>query len=146
MKQIQASVVIQRPRQVVFDFLLDLEHAIGIDPDIESVEKRTDGPTGPGTEFAVRQRVPPFGHMSDGVSKFIAVDAPRTLVIAAELGPIRPTARFEFKEADGGTLVSVAVDPNAVGIYRVLSPLIARRARRLWQERLSRLKSILESQ
>lgn len=145
MGQIQTSIVIQRPRQVVFDFLLDLEHAIGIDPDIQSIEKTSDGPTGTGTEFAVRQRVPPFGRMSDGISKFTAVDPPETIIIEAELGPIRPTGRFEFKDADGGTLVSVSVDPNAVGIFRALSPLIARRARRLWEKRLRRMKRILES-
>ena len=145
MAQIETSIVIDRPGQDVFDFLLDLEHATGIDPDIESIEKTTTGPTGAGTEFSVRQKVPPFGRVSNGVSRFTMVDRPRTIVIEADLGPIRPTGRFGFEARDGGTLVTVAIDPNATGFFRLLSPLIARKARRLWEKRLVRMKRILES-
>jgi len=145
MAQIETSIVIDRSRQDVFGFLLDLEHATGIDPDIESIEKTSTGPTGAGTEFSVRQKVPPFGRVSDGVSRFTVVDQPRTIEIEADLGPIRPTGRFEFEDHDGGTLVTVAIDPNATGFFRLLSPLIARKARRLWEKRLVRMKRILES-
>jgi len=144
MAQIETAVVIRRPRRDVFDFLLDLEHATGIDPGIVSVAKRSEGPTTAGTEFEVRQRVPPFGRITKGTSRFTTVDAPSTIAIQAELGPIRPTGRFEFKDVSDGTLVTVAINPNARGVYRILSPLIARRARRLWEARLQRMKMILE--
>jgi carbon monoxide dehydrogenase subunit G len=145
MAQIETSILIHRSRQDVFDFVLDLEHAIGIDPDIESIEKTSPGPAGTGTEFSVRQKVPPFGRISNGVSRFTAVDPPRTIAIEAELGPIRPTGRFAFEDVDGSTRVTVAIDPNAAGLFRLLSPLIARKARHVWEQRLVRMKRILES-
>jgi carbon monoxide dehydrogenase subunit G len=145
MGQIETSILVRRPRQVVFDFLFDFEHTGGIDPGIQQIEKKSVGPTGVGTEFAVRQRVPPFGRIADGISRFTAVDSPTTIVIEAELGSMRPIGRFELKDVDGGTLLDVAVDPNPVGVFRILTPLIARKARRLWEARLRRMKRILES-
>jgi hypothetical protein len=36
-------------------------------------------------------------------------------------------------------------DPNPVGVFKLLSPLITRQAQRLWDGNLARLKTVLEA-
>jgi hypothetical protein len=41
--------------------------------------------------------------------------------------------------------VTVRANPNPVGPFRLLAPLIARQGQHLWDKRLARIKSILET-
>ena len=59
--------------------------------------------------------------------------------------PISPTASLTFEQANGGTRVTFRGEPNPVGPFKVLSPLISRQGQRMWDKRLAGLKSTLET-
>src|SRR5215207_5506471 len=54
MAVIENSVQINRPPEEVFDYLIDLRNELEWNPDVQSMEKITDGPIGIGTKFLAK--------------------------------------------------------------------------------------------
>src|SRR5262245_56447480 len=103
---IESAVVIGRPVEDVFGFLLDLERSMPlVDPDVESVERAPPGPLGAGTTYQVRRAsLAPFAWAGQRVAiRYTAVDPNRRIEFEAKLGPIAPSASFNFEPANGGT-------------------------------------------
>ena len=141
---IESEVVIERPVEEVFDFFLNLdESAPRVDPELISVERTPEGPAKPGTTFRFRQKM--FGRPRETTTRFTAIEPNRTIQFDSILGPIRPTATLTFEEADAGTRVNFKAKSNPVGPLRLLSTLINRKGQREWDNRLRRVKSVLET-
>ena len=144
MAKVESTVTIARPAEEVFRFFLDLDkNAAKTDPNVESVVKTPEGPTGPGTTFRFRQKA--LGKMRDTTTTFISLEPNRKIEMEARLGPLRPKGAITFDEANGGTTVVVRLNPNPVGALRLLSPVFARIGQKVWDERLARLKAAMES-
>src|SRR5687767_2706601 len=54
MTVIENSVQIDRPSEAVFDYLVDLCNELEWNPDVQSMERITDGPIGVGTKFLAK--------------------------------------------------------------------------------------------
>jgi uncharacterized membrane protein len=144
MAKVEATVRIARPVAEVFRFFLDLDkNARMTDPNVESVVKAPEGPTGPGTTFRFRQKA--LGKIRETTTTFISLESNRKIEIEARLGPLRPKGIVTFDQANGGTTVVVRLSPNPVGPLTLLSPVFARIGQKVWDERLARLKAALES-
>jgi uncharacterized protein YndB with AHSA1/START domain len=144
MAHVEATVTIARPVEDVFRFFLDFDkNASQMDPSIESVARTPLGPTRPGTAFRFSQRI--FGKMRDTTTTFTSIEANRRIEIAASFGPLRPKGAFTFDEATSGTTVTVRVNPNPIGPFKLLAPLFARIAQKIWRERFARIKAAMES-
>lgn len=144
--RMQSTVVIARPVEDVFGFLLAIdESAPRIDPGVQagSVIKTPDGPPGPGTAFRFRQQN--LGKTRETVTRFIAVEPNRKIEFEAEIGPMRPRCDLTFEPTDGGTRVTFRGDSIPSGPLKWLSPLANRKGQQVWQERLGRIKAVLES-
>jgi hypothetical protein len=140
---IESTVVIERPVEEVFDFFLDLDKsAPRVDAKLLSVVKSPDGPTGAGTTFRFCQKV--LGRPRERTTRFVAIELNRKIELQSNLGPIRPTAVLSFEEMGGGTRVAFRAESNPVGLFKLLSPLIARKGQREWDGRLGRVKAVLE--
>jgi uncharacterized protein YndB with AHSA1/START domain len=140
---IESVVVIERPVGEVFEFLLDLEKTIrSVDPDVESVEKTPEGPIGAGTTFRVRRRA--RGRAGE-FTRYTAIEPNRKIEFEARFGPVAPTGSLTFEQANAGTKVTFRGEPNPVGMFKLLSPLVVRKGQRAWDVRLARIKSILET-
>jgi uncharacterized membrane protein len=140
---IESEVVIERPVEEVFEFFLNLdESAPRVDPELISVVKTPDGPATPGTTFRFRQKM--FGRSRETTTRFTAIEPNRTIQFEAVLGPIRPTATLTFEEAGAGTRVNFSAESNPVGPFRLVSTLINRKGQREWDDRLRRVKTVLE--
>jgi hypothetical protein len=61
-------------------------------------------------------------------------------------GPISANGGYSFESSDGGTKVSVAIDFEVGGFFKVAEPIVARTARRQYETNLSTLKDLLEAQ
>jgi len=144
MAKVESTVTIARPVEEVFRFFLELDkNASKTDPNVESVVKTPEGPTGPGTTFRFRQKV--LGRMRDTTTTFISVEPNRKIEMEARLGPLRPKGAITFHQANRGTDVVVRLNPNPVGPLKLLSAVFARIGQKAWDERLARLKAAMES-
>ncbi len=143
MAKMESTVTIARPVEEVFRFFLDLDrNARKTDPNVESVTKTPEGPTGPGTTFLFRQRA--LGAMRETATTFVSIEPNRKIEIEARLGPLRPKGAIGFDQANLGTTVTVRLNPNPIGPLKLLSPVFARIGERVWDKRLARLKDALE--
>jgi uncharacterized membrane protein len=141
---IESTVVIERPVDEVFSYVLDLaENGPSWAPDLESVTQTSDGPVGAGTSFEQVQTV--MGKRRNSSLQFTAVETNNSIEAAANVGPLAPTARVTFEEADGGTRLTIRGDANPKGVFKLLSPVMAKQGQRMWDARLAQLKSVLEA-
>ena len=144
MAKIESTVTIARPVEEVFGFLLALdENLLKTDSGVESVVRTPDGPPGPGTTFRIRQKT--LGRVTESTTRLTAVEPDRRIEWDAKVGPMRPHAAFTFQATNGGTIVTFRADPNPAGPFKLLSPLFVRIGRRVWNDRLRRIKTAIES-
>src|SRR5215217_1949101 len=141
----ESTVIVERPVEEVFGFVLDLTNVPSMDPSVQSVEKTSEGPIEAGTTFRMRQKAPPMGKVREASVRYTAVEPNRNIEFEAMVGPIAPTASLTFEQADGATRVTFRGEPNPVGPLKIISPLISRQGQRMWDKRLARLKRTLES-
>ena len=144
MAKLESTVTIARPVAEIFRFFLDLDkNARLTDPNVESVVKTPEGPTGPGTTFRFRQKA--LGKVRETTTTFTSLEPNRKIEMEARLGPLRPKGTITFDPANGATTVVVRLSPNPVGPLKLLSPVFARIGQKVWDKRLARLKAALES-
>ena len=144
MAKVESTVRIARPAAEIFRFFLDLDkNARMTDPNVESVVKTPEGPTGPGTTFRFRQKA--LGKVRETTTTFISLEPHRKIEMEARLGPLRPKGTITFDQDNGDTTVVVRLSPNPVGPLKLLSPLFARIGQKVWDKRLAHLKAALES-
>jgi hypothetical protein len=144
MAKMETAVVIARPVAEVFGFFLALdETAPKVDQSVGSVVKTPDGPAGPGTTFRFSQQN--LGKMRETTTRFTAVELNRKIEFEAEIGPMRPKCDLTFEQSNGGTRVTFRGDSNPLGPFKLLSPLFNRKGQQVWTQRLSRIKTVLES-
>lgn len=141
--RVESTVLIARPVEDVFAYVLELDqNGPSWAPDLESVEKTSEGPVGAGTTFRQVQNV--MGKRRDTSMEFTAVEPNRRIDAQAMLGPIAPTMSATFQQSNGGTRVTVSGDANPRGPLKLLSPLVRRQGQRIWDARLAQLKRVLE--
>jgi carbon monoxide dehydrogenase subunit G len=141
----ESTVIIDRPVEEVFGFVLDLTNIPSTDPSVRSVQKTSEGPIEAGTTFLMRQEAPPVRKVREARVRYTTVEPHRNIEFEANVGPIAPTARLTFEQADAGTKVTFRGEPNPVGPLKVISPLISYQGQRMWDKRLAGLKSTLEA-
>ncbi len=83
--------------------------------------------------------------MRETTTTFTSLDPNRKIEVEARIGPLRPKGVMTFGQAEGGTTVMVRLDPNPVGPFKLISPLFTRFGRKVWDERLARIKAALEA-
>ena len=143
MAKMEATTEIARPVPDVFAFFLALdEHAPKIDPGA-SVVRTPSGPVGPGTTFRFRQQIQ--GKVRESVTRYTAIEPNRKIEFEAEIGPMRPQCDLTFEQTNSGTQVTFRGDSHPQGVFKLLSPVFNRRGQQVWNQRLDRIKTALET-
>ena len=140
MGKVESSVTIARPVEEVYRHFLDLDQN-ATDPDTESVDKEPPGPTEPGTLFRFHH-----GKGRETTMRFVSLEPERRIVIEGDVGPAKPTGDILFEPVEGGTKLSVRLDPNPVGPLKLVPPLAGMIGQRIWDKRLIRIKAALEGE
>jgi uncharacterized protein YndB with AHSA1/START domain len=137
---IQSTTSIARPVDDVFEYLLNLDLHPPTDPNVESVTRTPDGPTGPGTTLR-------FNHRNGKVTimRFTAVEPGRRIGFEGKVGPLKPAGDFQLAHVGGQTTLTVRVTPNPAAPLRMLSPVVNRIGQRVWDQRLEHIKAALET-
>lgn len=142
--RLESGIVIKRPVQEVFAYVLDLQESFrAFDPDVESVDKEPDGPIAAGTTFRLWQTV--LGRRISALVRYTAVDPDRRIEFVALAGPLATAAVLSFEANDRGTFVRFRGDARPTGPLGVLGPVVKAVIGSVWRKRLRRLKGDLES-
>jgi Polyketide cyclase / dehydrase and lipid transport len=145
MRRIDSTITIARPVPDVFGYFLDLDrHVADTDPRVESVTKEPVGPARPGTTFRFHQRA--FGNVRETSTRFTALEPNRRIAFEGQVGPLRPKGVFTFTKADGGTTLNLRIDDtHPLAPLQPLAPLFARIGQKIWDDRLTRIRTVLEA-
>ena len=74
--------------------------------------------------------------------RYVSLDPNRRIEVESDVGPARPAGEFLFEPVEGGTKLTVRLDPNPVGPVKLLPPLAGMIGQRIWDKRVrgSRLR------
>ena len=143
MTTFQHSVVIERPLEEVWDYVIDPAN----DPVWQGmvIEARSSAgePMRVGTR--IDEVVQFLGRKFDVTLEVTEHEPMKRSAIRASKAPVPMTGSYEFEPVDGGTRFTLQGETDAHGLFKLAEPAFARIARREWQTNLEQLKDVLES-
>jgi carbon monoxide dehydrogenase subunit G len=140
MAVIHSTVVVDRPKEEVFDFLSDMRNEMKWNPGVESMEKLTDGPIGFGTKYLAKWKQ----------SKKIEVEC-----VAFERpdswsyhngGPVEVTFTARLTTEGKSTRVEVDFDAKPHGLFVLIFPVFMLAMKRQESANMANLKKALEEE
>src|SRR5215470_1935965 len=143
MSRVEHTVTVNRPAQVVFDYIADGTNNRGWRNGVLVIE-RTSAADGMGATYRQVTNTGPGGTRLKEDYRVTVFDPPRRLEFLITAGPVRPIGVFELTEnPDQSTQVRFALDLKAAGFLKLLTPMITPRLQRE-VDALDNLKAILE--
>jgi uncharacterized protein YndB with AHSA1/START domain len=137
------SVTIGRPVSDVFAFVADGTTAPKWRPGVLDVA-RESGDGGVGSIY--RQGVKgPMGRRIPADYEVTEFEPDRLIAFKAIAGPFRPTGRFRFEPADGGTRVTFSLEGELTGVKKLLMAGAAAKTMRSEVGTLENLERLLEA-
>jgi len=136
----ESTVTIARPVEDVYRFFFEFDKNAG-SLGIDSVVKEPEGPTGVGTTFHLRVG----SRGGEAITRFTSIDPNRKIGFDGKVGPLKPIGAYIFESVEGGTRLTVRADGNPVGALKIAAPLVKLIGKRVWDKRLVRIKTVLET-
>jgi uncharacterized protein YndB with AHSA1/START domain len=134
MARIDGEIVIDRPIDVVFDYVADQSNEPQYNPRMVRAEKITPGPVGEGTRF--RSAVASMGRTAEMLVEFTSYDRPTRLASATAMQQADISYTLTFEAAASGTRMRWSGQVRPKGFFRLLGPVISwlgiRQERRIW--------------
>lgn len=142
MSQIQGEIIIERPVEVVFDFVADETHEPLYNKEMRSAVRVSDGPVGVGTRYeaVMSQR----GREFPLTIEFTAFERPRRLASHSYVEGMTMDGELSFEPVGEHTRMRWEWDVRPTGALRWLSPLITWMGRRQEERIWTSLKRYLE--
>jgi len=144
MSHIEREIIINRPVDEVFDFLADGCNEPHYNPHMLRAEQTSAGPVGPGMQF--RTEVTNNGQSMEMVYEITAYERPQRLAGRTIKGPIAVQSTETFASVPGGTHFRWVMELEPSGIFKLMSPLVARRMGRNLDTLLTNIKCLLEAE
>jgi uncharacterized membrane protein len=141
MPSAENSVVINRPRSEVFDFVANHDN----DPRWRAGVADIARASGQGQGEVWRQGMKgPMGRRIDADFEVTAYQEGTLLAFRTLAGPVQPEGSYRFEDADGGTRVSFSLSADLRGMQKLMAPMVSKSMRNEVGA-LSNLKRVLES-
>ncbi|MDL9981040.1 SRPBCC family protein [Microbacterium sp. ASV49] len=137
------TVVIDRPAEDVYDFLVDGLNGPEWRTGIRSIALRSGTIGAVGTEYA-QELAGPGGRSVAGDYRITRADRPSRIEFEVIAGPLRPKGTYTLDAEGGGTSVTFALDAQPSGFMRLMSGTI-RKTMAAEVGALGALKQVLES-
>ncbi len=138
MAVIENSVRIDRVPDEVFDYLVDLCNELEWNPDVQSMEKLTDGPIGVGTKFLAKWKQ----------SKLIEVECTRFerpyRWAYSNGGPLSVVFDVTITPEGTGCLLASRFDVRPHGLLTLFFPVLLRELKRAEKQNMQNIKNVLE--
>lgn len=136
------TITIDRPQDVVFAYLADLENLPSWNYAIQQTRKITAGPVAVGSRFHQVRTVPVRREESLEV---IELDAARRLTIRGTLNALPALLSYELRPEGDATVLTNTVELSTSGALTLVAPLASRQIRSAVAANLGVLKQIVET-
>lgn len=139
MAVIENTVEIARAPVDVFDFLVDMRNERSFNPDLQSMEKLTEGPIGVGTRFRAKWK-----QSGSIICECVEFDRPRRWVYRNG-GPVSVDLTITVTPKGSGCVVVSRFDAHPHGWMRLVFPVFLLIMRRAERNLGPRYKRVLEA-
>ena len=143
MARIEGNIVIDRPVEVVFNYVADQSNEPQYNPRMVRAEKVTPGPVGKGTRF--RSAVSSVGRTAEMLIECTSYDRPTRLTSITTMPQADITYTLTFEPTATGTRMRWSGQVRPKGGFRLLGPLITwmgiRQEQRIWTSLKNRLEA-----
>jgi uncharacterized protein YndB with AHSA1/START domain len=140
----EASVVINRPMEEVFAYVVDPKNTAQWAGPVIEAEKTSEGPVGLGT---TSKRVTQFlGRTMEATYEITEFEPNSYYTDKTTSGPVPIDGRISFDSVKGGTKVTIEGEIKAAGFFKLAEPLLSRMAERQIATDVQTLKDLLEAQ
>ena len=144
MIKVHHSVVIERPLAEVFAYTTDVENMSVWSSEVERAWKISEGPLGKGTTLGSEVKL--LGRKIENTIEVTSFEPNTKWSLKPTSGPVSGDAEFHFESVADGTAVSVSLEADAGGFFKLGEPIVNRMLQRQYETNLATLKDILEAQ
>ena len=134
MAKIEGEIIIDRPVDVVFDYVADQSNEPQYNPQMVRAQKITPGPVSEGTQF--RSAVASRGRTTEMLIEVTKYDRPTLLSSTTTMQQADISYTLSFEPAAGGTRMQWSAQVRPKGAFRLLGPMITwmgmRQEQRIW--------------
>ncbi len=138
----EGKILINKPVQEVFDFLLDGENNKAWRPAVVDIQRVSEKVRGVGAAFKQGLKGP-GGKRIDGDYEIVECIPNELIKFKVTAGPARPTGIFQFDNHGGSTEVTFELKFQPKGFAKLFDPMISKQMRKEIST-LSNLKKHLE--
>lgn len=143
MIDVEESVEIDRPVNVVFAFVADQTNAPQWQDGLLEVRRTSDGPLGVGTKHVVVRNF--MGRRLELTNEYVRYEPGHEVAFTGATGPGRFDVTYRTEPVAGGTKVSCRMQMQQRGLFKLADPLVAKSLKRDFISNFQRLKEQLES-
>ena len=143
MLKIEISAVIHRPVEEVFAVASNPETYSKWSPGLIEVKRISEGPVGVGTTWRlVRQAL---GQRLEGDLELTEYEPNLKFTLDSKSRPFPGEARWTFDVVEGGTRVSVVLQAEPGGFFKLAEPLLRSFTKGTMETELANLKDLMEA-
>jgi len=148
MARIEASVVINRPVEEVFEFVTNPKNDLLWQSGVLESEQTSEGPMGVGTTLRSVSQL--MGRRMEGTGEVIGYKANKKMTYKSASGPMSGEYSFTFEPVEGGTRLSFVGEGETGGflkrLFGLADSIFVRMAQRGMETDFANLKDILEAE
>ena len=144
MAHAEQTILINRPLNVVFQFVADGEKNPLWRPAVLDIERKPGKADGVGTVYKQGLKGP-GGRRFEGDYEIVEFKPDELIKFQVIAGPARPTGTYRFEKVDDNTRVTFTLDYKPKGLGRLMEPMI-NKTMKSEVATLTNLKAYLEGQ
>lgn len=143
MIKVEISTVINRPVEEVFAVLSNVENHPKWSSAFLEAKKTSEGPIGVGTTWRVVQKA--LGRRIEGEVEVTEYESNRKWAQKSKSGPFPVEVRGTYEPVKGGTQVSVVLEAEPGGFFKLAEPLLKSMLKRTIETDFANAKDLMEA-
>ena len=144
MLRTDTNIVINRPVDEVWTYLVEQEKAPSWAVGVRDIRFITDPPMQLGTKCSWTQTF--LGKDIDAIHEVVEYEPYKLLTFKADSGPFPITYRYTFEPIPDGTKLTMTVEGEPGGFFKLATPLLINIAQRTMFHSLENLKDLVEAE
>lgn len=144
MATVEVSTVINRPVEEVFAFAGNVENNPQWQSSVSEARVTSEGPVGVGTTYRYVAQL--LGRQIDTDGEITEYDPNGKYSFRSASGPFPIEGALTCEAAEGGTKVTLRLEAEIGGFFKMAEPLVARMIKRQFEADMANLKDLLEAQ